>query len=100
MKKKIPVKGKVLNPALRVLSEESRNRMLLNTSEKTNLMLSIMSLHDELGFSKEQMDLFLKGYRRQIDCYASGNLPSGLDMQLMIQQDYGIDIDDFLRGVR
>ena len=100
MKKKIPIKGKVLNPALRVLSEESRNRMLLNASEKANLMLSIMSLHDELDFTKEQIELFLKGYRRQIDCYASDNLPSGLDMQVMIQEDYGINIDDFLKGIR
>lgn len=100
MKKSIPVKGRVMNPALRAMSEEARARKLMNASEKTNLMLTMMALHDEMEFTKEQIELFLKGYRRQIDCYAEGNLPSGLDMEVMIKEDYGIDVDDFLKGCR
>lgn len=98
-RKQLPIKGKTMNPALMAMSKEARARKLLNSAEKTNLLLTIMSLHDEMEFSKEQIELFLKGYRRQIDCYASRNLPCGTDMEIMIKEDYDIDIDDFLRGI-
>ncbi len=67
-KRKHPPK-KGFNPALFFASEEHKNQMLIQSTHKANMILTLTVLHDKFGFGTVRLDRFQKAYAELLDSY-------------------------------
>lgn len=92
-KNKVPFKTKRMNPALAVMSRQHQDNLLIRSSNKANLLLTLMVLHSKFDFSESDLNKFLSEYRKQLEAYNNGYVEKSKDFEDVLWDECGIKID-------
>ena len=84
---------KRMNPALAAMSRQYQDNILIRSSNKANLLLTLMVLHSKFDFSESDMDTFLSEYRKQLEAYNNGYVEKAKDFEDVLWDECGIKID-------
>ena len=84
---------KKVNPALAAMNRQQHDILLIRSSNKANLLLSLMVLHSKFGFTKDELNHFLSEYRKQLDAYNSGYVENSKDFEDVLWDECEIRID-------
>lgn len=85
-----PRKG--INPALAAINRQQQDNLLIRSSHKANLLLTLMVLHSKFDFEKEKIDKFLTEYRKQLDAYNAGYVECVKDFEDVLWNECGIKV--------
>lgn len=85
-----PRKG--VNPALLELQARQRDSVLIGSSSKANLLLTLMVLHDKFGFGSKRLTRFLGEYREMLNAYNEGYIEKVADFENVLWEECGIRI--------
>lgn len=86
-----PRKG--INPALASMGQQQHDNLLIRSSNKANLLLTLMVLHSKFDFSKDELDRFLAEYRKQLEAYNLGYVEKSRDFEDVLWDECGIKIE-------
>lgn len=86
------IKRKGMNPALVKMSQLAREEKLINAAWKVNMIISLMVLGDKFDFTQEQIEKFMQEYDKQLSAYNSGHVESVNDYEMVLKEEYGIEI--------
>ena len=74
-----------------MMSEESKNRTLIQATNHTNLLLTLMILRDEFGFGHKRAKRFMDKYHDILDSYAKGYINS-YDIRTTLEEELKMEI--------
>ena len=86
------MKRKGINPALAQMNQYQRDRVLIKSAYKANMILSLMVLRDKFDFEQEQLELFLAEVRKLLDGYNEGYL-NVQDIEDTLAEEVGIKVE-------
>ena len=90
--KKNSIPRRRMNPALANMSQMQRDNMLIRSSQKAHLLISLMVLHDKFDFDEEKMEEYLEEFRKQLDAYNEGYIEKASDFEDVLREECGIEI--------
>lgn len=88
---KIPLKR--MNPALAVMTQQKREDLIIRSSSKANLLLTLMVLHDKFGYEETSLNRFLEEYRKQLEAYNEGYIERVKDFEDVLWEECGIKVE-------
>ena len=90
--KKNSIPRRRMNPALANMSQMQRDNLLIRSSQKANLLISLMVLHDKFEFNDDMMDDYLTEFRKQLEAYNDGYIEKASDFEDILREECGIEI--------
>lgn len=90
--KKNSIPRRRTNPVIANMNQMQRDNILIRASQKANLLISLMVLHDKFGFDEEKMDEYLTEFRKQLEAYNSGYIEKASDFEDVLREECGIEI--------
>ena len=86
------MKKKGINPALAQMNQYQRDRVLIKSAYKANMILSLTVLLDKFDFEQEQLELFLAEVRKLLDAYNEGYI-NVKDIEDTLVEEVGIKVE-------
>lgn len=90
--KKNSILGRRMNPALANMSQMQRDNLLIRASQKANLLISLMVLHDKFEFGEEKLTEYIEEFRKQLEAYNDGYIEKASDFEDVLRDECGIEV--------
>lgn len=90
--KKNSIPGRRMNPALANMSQLQRDNLLIRASQKANLLISLMVLHDKFEFDEEKLSEYIEEFRKQLEAYNDGYIEKASDFEDVLREECGIEV--------
>lgn len=81
-----------MNPALANMSQMQRDNILIRASQKANLLISLMVLHDKFEFDEEKLSEYIEEFRKQLEAYNEGYIEKASDFEDVLRDECGIEV--------